>query len=265
MLITVGSVKSSGVTTTALALAAMWPGDIRVLVVEADPAGGDLAAWFGLHPEPGLVSLSADARRNHTVDTLFAHAQALPGGLPVVAAPASAEQAAGALDLLTGDGAPLWKAVAASDEVVVVVDAGRLDPNSPAHAVMAASDVSLLVTRPTLADSHRLAGRLDILTRRMTAAGTQLGLVLLGPGYDRDQVEASLQVPVLAHLPHDTKAASHLSGAGGTRRIGALALPKAAHVLGRDLTALLTRPSPETAADPAERDLPKVREVDPAC
>lgn len=265
MLITVGSVKSGGVTTTALALAAMWPSDARVLVVEADPAGGDVAAWFGLNREPGLVSLSADARRDHTVETLFAHAQALPGGLPVVAAPASAEQAAGALGLLTGDGAPLWTAVAASDEVVVVVDAGRLDPGSPAHAVMTVSDVGLLVARPTLSDCHRLAGRLDGLTQRTKAAGTQLGLVLLGPGYSREQVEASLQIPVLAHLPHDAKAAAHLSGAGGVRRIGTLALPKAAHALGRDLAARAAPAAPDAVADATGGSLQIPGEVSSAC
>ena len=38
-----GSARHSpGVTTSLLALAAAWPADRQVLVIEADPAGGDL-------------------------------------------------------------------------------------------------------------------------------------------------------------------------------------------------------------------------------
>jgi hypothetical protein len=39
-----GSVRSCGVTTLALSLTATWPPGHRVLLVEADPAGGTLAA-----------------------------------------------------------------------------------------------------------------------------------------------------------------------------------------------------------------------------
>ena len=49
-----------GVTTTAVALGAVWPR--RVLVAECDPAGGDLAARFRLPPEPNLVALGMAAR-----------------------------------------------------------------------------------------------------------------------------------------------------------------------------------------------------------
>ena len=42
--VALGSVRSCGVTTLALALAATWPKERRVLLVEADPAGGTLAA-----------------------------------------------------------------------------------------------------------------------------------------------------------------------------------------------------------------------------
>ncbi|HEV8165498.1 MAG TPA: hypothetical protein VGR74_13810, partial [Actinomycetota bacterium] len=69
---------SPGVTTTAVALAATWPAERGVLLVEADPGGGDLAAWFGLAVEPGLVSLAA-ARRS-TPPSVQGHTQPLPGG-----------------------------------------------------------------------------------------------------------------------------------------------------------------------------------------
>src|SRR5581483_2820872 len=181
MLIALASLKASpGVTTSALALAAMWPGPQRVLAVEADPAGGDLAARFGLDPAPGLVSLSAVARREHSVQVAFDQAQKLSGGLPVIAAPAAADPAGAALELLTGDGLPLWANLAQDPDTVAVVDCGRLDPGSHAHRILAKADIALLVARPTLDECDRLAKSLDTLAVRAEATGTELGLVLVG-------------------------------------------------------------------------------------
>ena len=60
-----GDKGSPGVTTTALALASAWAG--HAVVVEADPAGGDLA--IRLHPEgsalpetPTVLSVATAAR-----------------------------------------------------------------------------------------------------------------------------------------------------------------------------------------------------------
>ena len=47
-LIAVAAGKDSrGVTTTALALAAVWPRARAVLLAECDPSGGSLAARYG--------------------------------------------------------------------------------------------------------------------------------------------------------------------------------------------------------------------------
>ncbi|MFL6114272.1 MAG: chromosome partitioning protein [Catenulispora sp.] len=234
MLVTVGSIKSGGATTTALALGATWPGEAHVVVVEADPSGGDVAALFGLEREPGLVSLSAAARARHDVDVLSAHAQALPGGLRVVAAPPGAEQATGAVGVLARDTAPLWAAAARAEDLVVIVDVGRLDPGSPAHALVAAADAALLVASPSLNEAHALGARLGGLIGAAQASDTRLHLVLHGEGYPVEQVSASLAFAVTAQLPHDAKAAAILSGAGrGELRRTALA--GAAHRLGRAL------------------------------
>ena len=49
MIVVVASIKGApGVTTTATALAESWPSGRRILLVEVDPFGGDLAAWFGV-------------------------------------------------------------------------------------------------------------------------------------------------------------------------------------------------------------------------
>jgi hypothetical protein len=258
MLVAIGSLKASpGVSTAAMAVAAMWPTASRVLLVEADPAGGDVAARFALAPDPGLVSLSAAARREHGAEVAFTHIQQLPGGLPVVAAPSSAEQSASALGLLTGDGAPLWANLAAAPDTVAVADCGRLDAGSPAHGVLAAADVALLLVRPNLPELSRLAGRLDALAVRAQATGTELGLVLAGPGYDRAQVEEKMAMRVWAQLPFDPKASAALSGAWGTQRgLSRMALPKAARALGVVLAEHHLAAAPTLAAGDAADSIP---------
>src|SRR6266566_1751510 len=110
-LIALASVKGSpGVTTTCLALAAAWPGKRR-LVIEADPAGGDLGPWLGLPPAPGLTGLAAAARH---AGSIFA-------------------------------------SLAAGPETVIA-DCGRLDPGSPALAVAAQAEVTLLMVRPRVSE-----------------------------------------------------------------------------------------------------------------
>jgi cellulose biosynthesis protein BcsQ len=239
MLIAIASLKASpGATTAALALAALWPGGQRVLAIEADPAGGDLAARFGLDPVPSLVSLSAAARRDHRAQVAFEHAQQLPGGLPVICAPAAAEQATSALELLTGDGRELWASLAQDPDVVAVVDCGRLDPGSHSHRILAAADIALLVARPTLDECDRLAKSLDGLALRAEATKTELGLVLCGPGFDREQVQENMRMRVWAQLPYDRKGAAWLGGVAGKRgRLASLALPKAARELGNEIAA----------------------------
>ena len=77
--IALASAKGSpGVTTATLALAATWPG--RALLVEADPAGGDVLAGYGrgeLPPAPGLLELATAARRELTPRDLLAHSRPL--------------------------------------------------------------------------------------------------------------------------------------------------------------------------------------------
>ena len=49
------AVCSDASTTTAYALAAMWPSP-DALLMEADPSGGDLAAWLDLPEQPGVAT-----------------------------------------------------------------------------------------------------------------------------------------------------------------------------------------------------------------
>lgn len=252
MLIGVCSVKGSpGVTTGVLAMAARWPvGD--PIVIEADPAGGDLAARFRLPPTPGLVSFAAAARRQSTADLLVEHCQRLPGGLRAVIGPVAAEQARSALSVLTTRGVPALRAAASSPDSVLLVDVGRLDSSSPALPLVRGADSLIVMARPRADElSHvaTLLGPVSTWTRTP-------GLVLVGDGCSRTEVERELKVPVMATLPDDTRGAAVLCGQESGRGPNRSALGKAASRLARNLVAHVhpraggtdREPSPVTAA-----------------
>src|ERR1700722_258297 len=88
-----------GVTTTALALAAVWPRP--VLLAEWGPSGGAFVYRFppaqGNSPAPrrGLLPLAVAARRGLQPGQLWEHTQKMAGGLDVLTGVTNAEQGAG--------------------------------------------------------------------------------------------------------------------------------------------------------------------------
>src|SRR5438034_42998 len=142
----VGSVKGApGATTVGLGLAALWP-QPGVVLVEADPAGGVLAARFGYACEPGLPSLAAAARTGAAGLPLGGHVQRLPVGADVVLAPAGDAAAASVHTLFYGSGVLTHAARAGT----VLVDVGRLTRGGPGCHLAAAADRLLLVSGPGL-------------------------------------------------------------------------------------------------------------------
>jgi MinD-like ATPase involved in chromosome partitioning or flagellar assembly len=252
-LIALASVKGSpGVTTTCLALAAVWPGERRLLI-EADPAGGDLGPQLGLPPAPGLTSLAA-ARHDHSPSLAWQHAHQLPGGLHLVIAPSGAEQAHACLAALASNGSRLLGWLAAGPQTVIA-DCGRLDPGSPALAIAACAQVTLLMVRPRVSDLSHLALRADALS----AAGTRLALLLApdasgGGGYPAEEIAATLGIPVQASIPADPRAVPALAATGGSglRKIGRLPLGRAAASLAARLATGSGQPQPPSpsALDP---------------
>jgi MinD-like ATPase involved in chromosome partitioning or flagellar assembly len=204
-----GAVRSCGVTTLALALAATWPRGRRVLLVEIDRAGGTLAAASGWPPEPGLMSLAAAARRDSDPELVWEHCHLLPGGTPVLAGPASADQSQTALAMLGG----LLERLG-DIHGDVLVDCGRLAGTRPSEVLIGADQV-VLVARPRLADLHALDTWLE--ANRLARDG--LGLVLVGDGpYPDAEVAEALGIAVLARLPWDPDAAEGLVSVPATAR-----------------------------------------------
>ena len=200
--VALGSVRSCGVTTLALALAATWPKDRRVLLVEADPAGGTLAAASGWPSEPSLVTLAAAARHAFDPGLVWEHCQELPCGVAVLVGPASADQARSALGMLAGLSNHLGTL-----DADVLVDCGRLDPRAPGLGVFEGADRVVLAARPRLADLHALA----TWSEANPFDAGRVALVLMGDGpYLDAEIAEALGIEVLGRLPWDPDAAGVL-------------------------------------------------------
>jgi hypothetical protein len=209
VIIVVASIKGApGVTTTATALASAWPQDRRVLLVEADPFGGDLAAWFGVAPTTGLWSLLAAGRRGIESDAVWEHATTLPTGLPVLYGLASADQA------VANEAA--WPAVAealAALDADVIIDAGRLLPHFAGgiRPLLSLAEVLVVLCPPTLAGIVHLKTSLPSLI-----VASPSGRLIVQPtaekGFSSDEIASTLTINVAPPVPRDPKGAAVLSG-----------------------------------------------------
>ncbi|WP_406218381.1 hypothetical protein [Streptomyces decoyicus] len=179
---------SPGVTTAAVALAAVWPR--RALLAEADPAGGDLvyrsvAAHGGpLDPNLGLLSLAATARRGLVSEQVWDHAQPMSGGLDVLVGLGTSEQAAG----LSGLWGTLGRAFAGLGEsprgaADVIADCGRIGADSPTPELLADASVVLLVSSTEPEQISRVRDRAAALSAKLHGGhrvGAHLGMPLIG-------------------------------------------------------------------------------------
>ncbi|GHE12147.1 hypothetical protein [Streptomyces alanosinicus] len=163
---------SPGVTTAAVALAAVWPR--RVLLAETDPAGGDLvyrstAAHGGpLNPNTGLLSIAATARRGLVPDQLWDHVQPLSGGLEVLVGLGIAEQAAGLASLWPTLG-HAFASLADSPHAPadVIADCGRISGDTPAVELFPHAALVLLLSRTEPEALARVRDRAAQLSTRL--------------------------------------------------------------------------------------------------
>lgn len=214
-IIALGSAKGSpGVTTTVMALAAAWPSERNVLVVEADPDGGILAARHQLATEPGLSTLAVTSRRSLTVDDISAHTQEVsPAGVSALVAPPAAEHSRRALDLVA---APLGRQLPLIDDTDVLIDVGRFRPESEADPLIAVADAVLFVVRPRLEELQQLPARI----RAIRPTASRVGLLLVGERpYPPAEVAVSLDTDVVAVLADDLRGAEALAGRSSSRAL----------------------------------------------
>jgi hypothetical protein len=233
---------SPGVSTTALGLTLNW--HRPVLLVDADPTGSSavFAGYFHGTQEPtgGLINLALALREGTLADplpreTLLLDPEAPPERsawlLPGIRAH---EQAPSLL--------PLWEPLAEQLRALdgngqdVIVDAGRLGLAGWPQPLIAASDLTLLVTRsslPALAGARSWA---KTLRDQFAAVGglSRLGVLLVDEDrrwpamptgarvrpYTSRQIAKALQIPVVASVDWEPEVAEVYShGARKPRKL----------------------------------------------
>ena len=254
-----------GVTTAALALAAVWARP--VLLAECDPAGGDLIFRFPgteggrLDPRRGVLSLAVAARRGLQLHQVWEHTQKVHGGLDVLLGVTNAEQGAG-LNLLWG---PLGKLLAGIPQADVIADCGRVGPDGPIYDLLAEAATVVLVTRPSLGDVIRLRDRVAALTAAMDRRGRR--------GFGSDAIvvaeekrfkvalaevghaiaQGGLPARIVGGLADDPKGAELLRGEWGGR-LDRTGLIRTARQIAQQLALPLPAiqaPAPQQAAQPS--------------
>ncbi len=236
--VVIASVKGApGVTTLSCLVAASWPQDRNVVLVECDPSGGDLAARFRLSTKRGWSSFAAASRRLQGLEEIASHVQQLPGGLDVMirAKPIGpSDEDETVVALLTSarscTGGP-WD---------VVADVGRLLPGARgAEEWLKRSTAVAIVLRRDAASALHVRDRAPML---LSSCPGRVGLVVVGPGpFTSREIEAFTGLPVLGDVPEDPDAAQIVSGRpGGPRRLSRSILAASS----QRLAVSLSRPDP---------------------
>ena len=237
-----GSMKASpGVSTTLHALAAVWPEERSLLVVEADPDGGDLAARIGLSVEPGMASLAAAGRRSLVRADIDRHTQALSRGVQLLVGNPDPEQATRELELV---GQRLAE-VLPHDAPDVLIDCGRLRSSSPAVPLAVGAFATLIVCRPRVDELQHVRAQIG----RLIAQGMEPDVILVGDRpYSAPEVEGAIGREVVDVIADDAATAAALAGRGGRASVVSRSpLMRSARSLAERLVAGAVR----QAADPA--------------
>lgn len=202
---------STGVTTTALQVAALAPGSEPVVFAELDSSGGDLAGWLETGDRRGIASMVTTSDRS--LDGLGPHLQRLPSGLPVLVAPALVAQAKLAVREVSTWLPALF---AAGVGVRVVADAGRVDPTE-LPAVVRVAGLVVIVVRQSLDSGPGSVPRVDRareLVDAVDASGVEHALVVIGAGpYAPADIARHTGSELIGVLPEDARGAATGSGA----------------------------------------------------
>ncbi len=224
-------------TTTAVALASSWPASHDVLLIEADPSGGDLAAWLDMPAAPSLSNVVTRVLDGAWPD-IERLARYADSGLRIIPAPASRAEAAQAVSESAHSIVPT---LANSRSPAIVADIGRVLASPPVHPFLAASAVNVLVHRQSTQSSGAAAVRLQRLADQAEALGVEpaalivvvVGAVPFGIGEIERFLSASVGTTEVVGLPVDELAASVLGGRSGVsgRRLSRLPLMRASRAL----------------------------------
>jgi hypothetical protein len=185
----------------ALHISSLWPREVTV--IEADPDGGRLAARKDWPPRPGLVDLAAGSRTRSGV--VGEHAHSIDTRRRVVVAPPAPEAVIAAIRLLTASNSRLDEQLGTD----VLLDVGRLRPESPALALLQRADRRVLVVRRDAEDVVATMHR-----RPLLESVGDWSILTAGGRYPIDEVRSVLQWPIAADLlPSNKREAGALRSA----------------------------------------------------
>jgi MinD-like ATPase involved in chromosome partitioning or flagellar assembly len=214
-----GGKAGPGATTAALALGLTWPGP--VLLVDADPGGGDMVP--GMLPgrvdtQRGLLSWLVATRRLTVLEAaqvLAEHVVCLPEAPQVWLMP-GVQHAGQAQPLASGGWERLARVLEREPTTGgrdVIVDTGRLSSGA-CWPVLAVADQVLLAVRPTARSVQGARGAADQLREHLGDLAA-VRLLICGDGeYSPRDISGQLGIPVAGTLPADRAAAAALTDGG---------------------------------------------------
>jgi MinD-like ATPase involved in chromosome partitioning or flagellar assembly len=197
-----------GVTTTAMAFTAAAAPRPRLLV-ELDPAGGDVEMVTGRPAEPGLPRIAAGLRPGQYRGTLELAPVDAVEGVPAVLAQAGGVRAEETLVRAQHRLGPALAELPA----LVVGDAGRWSSTQRTAARIEGAHLVVVVCQPSPSGIEHARW----LVEELAAFGVhRSAIVLVGDRpYPIDEVRPVFRVPVVGPLPADARGVAALY-AGGT-------------------------------------------------
>ncbi len=201
---------SPGVTTTAVGLALLWPRP--VLLVDADPTGGSgvLAGYFRgiVEYAAGLVELALSTE--DIADALRDVVRPFHGSTASYVAGTRTHAQAAALRELWPRLAQVFADLDQQGQDVLI-DAGRLGLVGSADPVLAAADLTAILTRTTLPALAAARSRAETIRRQHEWSSPAVLLVGEGQPYRAPEVRKVLGLPVIAGVADDPDGAAVFS------------------------------------------------------
>jgi MinD-like ATPase involved in chromosome partitioning or flagellar assembly len=240
--VTIVAVLGDCATTTGVALASAWPVSDDVVLVEADPRGGSLAAWLGLPSSPSL-STAVTIGPAGDWPAVEGMLHAAPIGVRVLPAPVRAVEATQA----AGEAATwLMPLLASSADRVAIVDVGRVSAADALPAAVVQAKVLVVVHRQVPHSARAEAVRVERtaeLMAHLSGIGADVAVAVVGdrpfdPGEVVDVVADGVDATCV-ELPDDPLSASVIAGRAGVslRRLTRLPLARRAAKLAEVIRA----------------------------
>lgn len=250
---TVIAIVGDAATTSAVAIAAGWPGSDEVVVLEADPGGGSLAGWLGTPAHPSLATVVAnagtDAGRDHraVLETLATMTHRSDSGVRFVA---NAVRARAAHRAVEEAAVAVFPAITVG-AITVIADVGQHRAGQTPTPALRVADVVVVVHRQTTASAGAATVRIERLVEtveELAHLGAAIILAVIGTApfdpaeigvFVETSVPGALQTTVT--IADDPLAAATIAGRTGVsaKRLRRLPLMRTASSVAGELAELV--------------------------